>query len=225
MDMLANIRQIGIFMIVAQTVIHFAAGQKYEKYLKIIAGVIILLQFITPFVSSSGDILSRCQEEVRIAMEQAERQSSMWQEEGYAFNHADSVALEKIEEEIKSRLNDVIAGREYYIDKLSIELEQTGRESVFETESGEDGWEFRCVRTVLRRAANDVAENQEGSQGQNIEHIEIEEIVVGEEKKEDAECDSMPDAAQDAVIQEYRQIFAQTLGIAEDRVEVAYGGE
>ena len=83
-----NIRQIGIFMIVAQTVIHFAAGQKYEKYLKIIAGVIILLQFISPFMSSSGDILARCQEEMRIAAEQAERQSSMWQEEDYAFNHA-----------------------------------------------------------------------------------------------------------------------------------------
>ena len=49
--------------------------------------------------------------------------------------------------------------------------------------------------------------------------------MVGEEKKADTECKSIPDAAQDAVMREYRQIFAQTLGIAEDRVEVAYGGE
>ncbi len=222
---MANIRQIGIFMIVAQTVIHFAAGQKYEKYLKIIAGVIILLQFISPFMSSSGDILARCQEEMRIAAEQAERQSSMWQEEDYAFNHADSVALKKVEEEMKSRLNDVIDGREYYIEKLSIELEQAGQKSVFETEQGTDEWEFRCVSIVLRREAKDADVNQERSQVQNIEPIEIEEIVVGEEKKADTECKSIPDAAQDAVMREYRQIFAQTLGIAEDRVEVAYGGE
>ena len=220
-----NIRQIGIFMIVAQTVIHFAAGQKYEKYLKIIAGVIILLQFISPFMSSSGDILARCQEEMRIAAEQAERQSSMWQEEDYAFNHADSVALKKVEEEMKSRLNDVIDGREYYIEKLSIELEQAGQKSEFETEPGTDEWEFRCVSIVLRREAKDADVNQERSQVQNIEPIEIEEIVVGEEKKADTECKSIPDAAQDAVMREYRQIFAQTLGIAEDRVEVAYGGE
>lgn len=224
MDMLANIRQIGIFMIVTQTVIHFAAGQKYEKYLKIIAGVIILLQFLSPFVSSSGDILAKWQEEMRIAAEQAERQSSMWQED-YTFDQADSVALKKVEEEIKSRLNDVIDGREYYIDKLTIELEQTGRKTVFEAEPGEDEWEFRCIRTVLRKVPEDIDENQERSQVQNIEHIEIEEIVIGDEKKADTECKSESDEAQDAVTCEYRQIFAQTLGIAEDRVEVTYGGE
>ena len=162
---------------------------------------------------------------MRIAAEQAERQSSMWQEEDYAFNHADSVALKKVEEEMKSRLNDVIDGREYYIEKLSIELEQAGQKSVFETEPGTDEWEFRCVSIVLRREAKDADVNQERSQVQNIEPIEIEEIVVGEEKKADTECKSIPDAAQDAVMREYRQIFAQTLGIAEDRVEVAYGGE
>ena len=53
--MIENIKRIGLFMIVAQTVIHFAAGQQYEKYMRIVAGVIVLLLFITPFSSYRGN--------------------------------------------------------------------------------------------------------------------------------------------------------------------------
>ena len=41
--MIEHIKQIGLFMIVTQTFIHVAAGKQYEKYVKIIAGVIVLL--------------------------------------------------------------------------------------------------------------------------------------------------------------------------------------
>ena len=42
------IKKIGIFMLAAQAVIHFAPGQKYEKYIKLIVGILILVQFIIP---------------------------------------------------------------------------------------------------------------------------------------------------------------------------------
>ena len=47
--MIEHIKQIGLFMIVTQTFIHVAAGKQYEKYVKIIAGVIVLLLFVRPF--------------------------------------------------------------------------------------------------------------------------------------------------------------------------------
>ena len=37
------IKKIGIFMLAAQAVIHFAPGQKYEKYIKLIVGILILV--------------------------------------------------------------------------------------------------------------------------------------------------------------------------------------
>ncbi len=52
--MLKNIREIGIFMIAAQTVIHFAPGRQYEKYIKSVSGIIILLLFLRPFLQLSG---------------------------------------------------------------------------------------------------------------------------------------------------------------------------
>lgn len=224
MDMLANIRRIGIFMIAAQTIIHFAAGQKYEKYLKIIAGVIILLQFISPFVSSSGEVVVKWQEEIRMAVEQAERQSSFRQEESYPFNSAETVAVRKIEEEMKKRLNDVIDGQEYYVADLSVELEQIDKKSVPGMDSDGDGWEFRCVRTVLRRR-EDAYINQNEPPDQNTEHIKIEEIVIGDKREEEERHEGLQDTTQDEIMREYRQIFAQTLGITAGRVEVTYDGE
>ena len=40
--MLKNIREIGIFMIAAQTVIHFAPGRQYEKYIKSVSGLSLI---------------------------------------------------------------------------------------------------------------------------------------------------------------------------------------
>lgn len=40
--MLENIKEIGVFMIAAQAVIHFSPGRQYEKYIKLVSSVIIL---------------------------------------------------------------------------------------------------------------------------------------------------------------------------------------
>ena len=47
--MLDTIREIGIFMIAAQAVVHFAPGRQYEKYIKSVSGIIILLLFCSLF--------------------------------------------------------------------------------------------------------------------------------------------------------------------------------
>ncbi|MDE6386714.1 MAG: stage III sporulation protein AF [Lachnospiraceae bacterium] len=225
MDMLGNIRRIGMFMIAAQTVIHFAAGKKYEKYLKIIAGVIILLQFMAPFVSSQEEIIEKWQEEIQKMSEQAERQSDMWQEETLTFRYAEAMALREIEDEIKSRLNDVIAGQSYYVAKLSVELEQTDKSIGSDAGSQESEWEFRGVKAALRERVDNAYNRQNERYVNNIEEIEIEKIVIGGEKDKDTEGKEIHDSTRDITIQECRQLFAQTLGIPVDRVEVSYDGE
>lgn len=52
--MLQNIKEIGLFMILAQAVVHFAPGRQYGKYIKSISSVIILLLFLKPFVQMAG---------------------------------------------------------------------------------------------------------------------------------------------------------------------------
>ncbi len=46
--LLSSIRQIGIFMICAQALIHFKPKGSYEKYLKLLVSAMILVQLLSP---------------------------------------------------------------------------------------------------------------------------------------------------------------------------------
>lgn len=222
MNMLNNIRRIGIFMIAAQTMIHFAAGKQYEKYMKIIAGVIVLLQFISPFVSSTVDITNKWQEEIEKMTEQTERLNNAWQAEVYVVDYAGTEALRQIEREVKTRLNEVIADREYYIRDISIDLEEKGKDTAYGAGTGEYGWNFRGVRIAMRKQADVESRIQDEN---SVNNIQIEEITIGKKAESNTEYERKPDLSQDMIVEEYRQLFAQTLGIAADRVEVSCYGE
>lgn len=49
--MLRTIGRIGIFMICAQTIVHFRPRETYEKYLKLLVGVMVLIQLFLPLGS------------------------------------------------------------------------------------------------------------------------------------------------------------------------------
>ena len=102
--MIEHIKQIGLFMIVTQTFIHVAAGKQYEKYVKIIAGVIVLLLFVRPFSSSEGDIIEQWQEEMERMTREMEQRSGTWQEELPAADYGmEKRVKQQLEEEIKTR--------------------------------------------------------------------------------------------------------------------------
>lgn len=46
--MLEFMKRIGIFIICAQSLLHFCAGKGYEKYVKLLIGMMILGQFVVP---------------------------------------------------------------------------------------------------------------------------------------------------------------------------------
>lgn len=54
--LLGSIRQMGVFMICAQTLIYFKPKGSYEKYLKLLVGAMILVQLLGPIqVFLAGD--------------------------------------------------------------------------------------------------------------------------------------------------------------------------
>lgn len=71
--------QIGIFMICAQTIIHFRPNKKYENYLKLLVGVMILVQVFLPIIQlfTSGEMESmeesvkRFEQQLQESMSQA----------------------------------------------------------------------------------------------------------------------------------------------------------
>ena len=76
--MLENIRQIGLFMIAAQAVIHFAPGRQYEKYIKFVSSVIILLLFLKPFLSGQEALQGKWQTGMEQIIQQYEKEN-LWQ--------------------------------------------------------------------------------------------------------------------------------------------------
>lgn len=52
--LLSKISQIAIFVICAQTVLHFRAKESYEKYLKLLVSLMVLLLFAEPIMGVFG---------------------------------------------------------------------------------------------------------------------------------------------------------------------------
>lgn len=219
MNMVENIRRIGIFMIAAQTIMHFAAGKQYEKYMKIITSIIVLLLFVTPFVSSSDRLIVDWQTELE-KMEQ-QIQNNMQKEIRFDASPAQTVALGQIEEEIKERMNDMISESKYIVTDVDIVLIKTGGEIGQEVQEAGKSFEFGSVKVTLQdKVAGDFEDVQQNGA------IRIDKITVSREPQvgEDTERQEAQGFGQDEAIYEYRQLFAQILGIAADRVEVIYHG-
>lgn len=216
MNIFENIRRIAVFMIAAQTAMHFAAGKQYEKYMKVITSVIILLMFIGPFLSAPQSLAVNWQEEV----ERMENQLKNSVERGmpYAANSVEKTVLRQIEEELKVRLNDAISDKNFTVEDVSIDLEKTDGSISAETGGKEQEWVFSRVKVTLQSEGDSSFAD---TYDRGI--IAIDEIKIDYESVNEAGQEGQ-NSGQDAKTQEYRYIFAQMLGIAEDRVEVMYRG-
>lgn len=216
MSILENIRNIAVFMIAAQTAMHFAAGKQYEKYMKVITGVIILFMFIGPFLSAPQSLAVNWQEEI-IRMENR-LGDSMRLEMPYAADSVETTALRQIEEEVRVRLNDAIPDEDYTVTDVAIDLEKKDESIDTGTGGKERNWVFRRVKVIMQAEADRSIADTYGR-----ETIVIGEIKIGHESENEAEQEEQ-DSGQETKMREYRHIFAQMLGIAEDRVEVTYRG-
>lgn len=224
LNMVENIRRIGIFMIAAQTVLHFAAGKQYEKYLKVITGVIILLQFLSPFVSSADDFAVRWKSEIeqmeKQIEDQVQKQNNVRQAVSGPADMMETAVLRQIEEEIRKRLNDVAADNGCAVTGVMIDLEQVNEESGSKTGEESRSWVFRSVKVTMQDAGqDDLSGSNDG------ETIRIAEITVGHEMENDMGQSSGQNSEHEAIRREYRHLFAQTLGIEDEKVEVIYRGE
>ena len=192
--MLENIRQIGLFMIAAQAVIHFAPGRQYEKYIKFVSSVIILLLFLKPFLSGQEALQGKWQTGMEQIIQQYEKEN-LWQGTDQS---ADEAAVAQLEEQVRARLNEAVSKEAYVVNSVS-----------FVFEKGAD----RVEGAVYERQFQKVAVEMKKQAEEGIEPVLVEEIVIGQQKKEDT---------QEGL--QYQEIFAGMLGIEPDRVEVTCVG-
>lgn len=118
-----SIKQIGIFMICAQVILHFKPSVKYEKYLKLLLSVMVLVQILIPVVNvfsgnCSEDFYMRIEEiqtEIDKNMEQLEIENAI-NEENILNNTFD---------EIKSRINNSTKETGLQVKKIEYNEENT----------------------------------------------------------------------------------------------------
>lgn len=155
--MLDAIREIGIFMIAAQAVVHFAPGRQYEKYIKSVSGIVILLLFLKPVLQLVGAVW----EEPQALMEQWTKMTDPpdFLDAPQTDGVTDKVTAQ-MENELKERLNREIAEDKYIVSRVSIRLT---------SESGAETGTLQPVTTIFLRERTGEGENG---------RIEVEEIVI-----------------------------------------------
>lgn len=157
--MLDAIRQIGVFMIAAQAVVHFAPGRQYEKYIKSVSGIIILLLFLKPVFQLAGTAW----EEPQLLWEKWEKLTDMpdFSDEIQAGDVSGEV-VGRMEAEVKDQLNRELETDAYYVSRVTIRFVQKP--------GAEEGALLPQVEILMRERAGE----------EESVRIGIEEIVVGQ---------------------------------------------
>ncbi len=118
-ELFQAIMQVGIFSICSQAFLHLGPNGSYEKYLKILVGVMILIQIFLPifrlFPEAAGDV------EERMAYFQEQLEEAM----GEAREIADR-AEERLEKEVLEEAEKETEDLSIEIEKIEIELEGRG---------------------------------------------------------------------------------------------------
>lgn len=126
-----TICRVGIFMICAQAVIHFRPRESYEKYLKLLVSVMVLIQLFLPL---GGILLGGGVEEVLAGLE--EFREALEQEMETAAREAeaaDALLEEMTLEEVRQRMEEAAGG------------EGSAEEKETAAEAGEEASEISIV--------------------------------------------------------------------------------
>lgn len=168
--MLDTIREIGIFMIAAQAVVHFAPGRQYEKYIKSVSGMILLILFLKPVLQLAGAVW----EEPSALLEGWEGMADMPDFlAGTQMGGVSGEVAARMEAELMEQLNRELAGDAYCVSRVSIRLAQ---------DSGVAEGTLQPEITVFLRERAKEAGWQSG----------IDEIVIGQPEEPDTEETFLP---------------------------------
>lgn len=149
-SLLEFMKRLGIFIVCAQSLLHFTAGKSYEKYVRLLVGMMILAQFVVPvralFLGRDNaqiwDQVERFQTEMSESLGQIEA-------EDFSANESDDVTA-ALEEEMKERLEEAAASLGYLVDRVEVRTgEEEAKLTVIVIPEGEKGKRIRIDRVEV----------------------------------------------------------------------------
>lgn len=129
-------KRTGIFIVCAQCFLHFSAGRQYEKYLKLLIGMMILAQFAIPFgaLFSGKETKQLWEETERFQKELEERAGEVvWE-----FEEEDA-AVRALEEEIAGKLESAAREYGYVVKDVTMRDDPPGAEIVIRRSEKKEG--------------------------------------------------------------------------------------
>lgn len=133
-----TIRRVGLFLVVAQMIVHLSPEKRYEKYIRLIAGVIVLTMLIGPIWEAPEDLWSQIQEEMDAVTERqlaglTGTSASGWNGESLPNRYEDT-----LNNEIKSKINNMLLDEGYQIEEVSWQEEGKASLCVSIRKEGQD---------------------------------------------------------------------------------------
>lgn len=99
----------GIFMICAQALVHFRPQESYEKYLKLLVSVLVLIQLFLPigglFVGADGETAGDRLEEFRVSLQQSMEEARLQAAEQEAL--LEQMTLEEVRRRMEEQQADL----------------------------------------------------------------------------------------------------------------------
>ena len=107
-EFLEFVKRMGIFLICAESILYFSPGNSYQKYIRVLIGFMLLMQFMIPVkaILSGQDKVSIENQvnEFRLQLESAASEKNDF----LHFPDQEEMVEKSIIEEVKSRLNQVL---------------------------------------------------------------------------------------------------------------------
>lgn len=227
---LGYMKSMGIFIICAQSFMYFTAGKTYEKYVKLLIGVMILAQFIVPVraVFLGGDNapvwadIRRFQRELETAMQEAGTGIGGGMETGGANGTGAGAETEKkaLEAEIKERLANAAVSYGMSVEEVEL-VEDASKIAVVVRRKGDGRQEnAKTENTKTENAKTEGGQMESGT-------IKVEKITVGQKtgqdiewEKEDGETGGAVTEHAEDVSEGMAEAFAKVLGIDAGYMEI-----
>ncbi|MCL2253555.1 MAG: stage III sporulation protein AF [Lachnospiraceae bacterium] len=196
-DFLEFIKRIGIFLICAECLLYFAPGNSYQKYIRVLVGFMILMQFMVPVRTMLGgndlaDIESQVNE-FRVEMEK------MTAETNYDFislvPDQNKVIENQIKEEIKLRFNeiDAVENSNYIVHDVKI---------------GD------ITSVILMKKSTET--NSYDNEAIKIKNVSVEKIDFNDKSSFNKSAKNQHDNEVTII----KQVLCQELGISSEKLEV-----
>ena len=245
------ISKMGIFMIASQAVIHFAPAQKYEKYIKLIVSIVILLQFLSPIYKLvNGTEMDWGTQFSNLKTELDEGEFIYGTIEGNPLNESIIAGMEK---EIKTKLNNEISGEGYSVIKVDVEINVSNEANLTAdtiNNNSYEKYELAKVRVAVRvygdfesyenkstidssrdNADKDSKDNTDKDSNNSddgnvikVDKVSVPKIGSGEDTERADKSDQKSSYDKKKISNVLRERFCNVLGIEEKYIEVSIYG-